>query len=199
MEIILQHGSDLVHPIKTDLIWESRCDLKGQILSAGWIFSMPYNYFEGIYGDPRNDQEITNEQGYNLTGMFQEIAQTLEQTCNFTFNMTEIKEFGVQNEDGSWTGIMELLRKNELDVAIADLTPTDQRSLIADFSIGLRRSDFLLFQATSKDHFNWEIYKNVFSDHFWICLIICIFTLTACLSLIKFCTMGKLINLYLEK
>ena len=83
---------------------------------------------------------------------------------NFTFNMTEIKEFGVQNEDGSWTGIMELLRKNELDVAIADLTPTDQRSLIADFSIGLRRSDFLLFQATSKDHFNWEIYKNVFSD-----------------------------------
>ena len=190
-KIIFKDDLEVVHRIQTDLIWESRCDLKGNILTAGWIFSMPYNYFEGIYGDPRNDQDIHHENGYILTGMFQEIAETIEKQCNFIFNMTEIKHFGVRNEDGSWTGIMEMMRKNELDVAIADITPTEQRSKIADFSIGLRRSDFLLFQAMSKDNFNWEIYKNVFSDQFWICLMICIFTLTSCLSLIKFFTMSK--------
>ena len=190
-ELSLQDTTDDVNVTNLDLIWDERCDLKGHILKAGWIFSMPYNYFDGIYGDPRSNQEINPGKDYNLTGMFQEIAQTLAQKCNFTLDMKEIKEFGVKNEDGSWTGIMELLRKKELDVAIADITPTYQRSDIADFSIGLRRSDYLLFQATSKNHFNWELYKNVFSDHFWICLIICIFTLTACLFLVRLCTMGK--------
>ena len=94
---------------------------------------MPYNYFEGIYGDPRNNHETYQEKGYVLTGMFQEIAKTLEQQCNFTIDMTEVKEFGVRNDDGTWTGIMESLLKKELDVAIADITPTEQRSYIADF------------------------------------------------------------------
>jgi hypothetical protein len=173
-------------------IWKRRCDLKGQILKAGWIYSRPYIYFEGQFSDPRGSHGVYIDGNYpNLTGMFYDIAQSLAHHCNFTMELQEVKEFGVRHNDGTWTGIIEMLRKRELDIGIVDITPTKERSTVADFSIGLRSSDFILLQATSKHSFNWKIYKNVFSDIFWICLCLSIFSLTTCLFLIQFCTMGK--------
>ena len=173
-------------------IWERRCDLKGQILKAGWIYSRPYIYFKGHFSYPRgiHGRHIDGNHP-NLTGMYYDIAQSLAHHCNFSMELKEVKEFGVRRNDGTWTGIIEMLRNRELDLAIVDITPTKERSKVADFSIGLRSSDFILLQTTSKDSFNWEIYKNVFSNFFWICLFFSIFSLTTGLFLVQFCTMGR--------
>ena len=181
-------------PVKRpDPIWERRCDLQGQVLKVGWIFSMPYVYFEGFFGDPRGTQEAQAERRptqKNLTGMFYDIAQSMAHRCNFSIDLKEVERYGGY-VNGTWTGMLGRLRKHELDMGIADLTPTKQRSKVADFSIGLRNTDFVLFQAPSKKTFNYEIYKNVFSNMFWMCLFVSIFSLTSCLFLIQFRSMGR--------
>ena len=76
-------------------IWKRRCDLQGQTLKAGWIYSLPYVYFEGRVGDPRatqyaqSDRNLTHK---DLTGMFYNIAQEMAHHCNFTMSLKEVNE-----------------------------------------------------------------------------------------------------------
>ena len=162
-------------------------------MKSGWIYSRPYVYFEGLFHEPQESWvDDINRNFPKLTGMFYDIAQSMSQHCNFSMKLERLNEFGVRRNDGTWNGMVGMLRNHELDIGIADITPTTERSKVADFSIGLRSSDFILLQATSnKNTFNWEIYKNVFSDYFWICLFISVLSLTTCLFLVQFCIIGR--------
>ena len=153
---------------------------------------MPYAYFEGSFGDPRGTQDANTDHSLtqrDVTGINYDITQSLAHRCNFSIELKEVKEYG-KYVNGTWTGMIEMLRKRELDIG-TELTPTKHRSEVADFSIGIQNEEFVLYQAPSKNTFNWKIYKNVFSDFFWICLFITIFSLTTCFFLIQFCSMGK--------
>ena len=108
--------------------WERRSDFQGQVLKAGWIFATPFIYLSGAY-------ENINDGHHFLTGVNYDVAQSLAYRCNFSMQFEEVDAYGAKQENGSWTGMVEKLRKKELDIAIADLTVTTERTQVIDLSL----------------------------------------------------------------
>ena len=50
-----------------------------------------------------------------MTKLEKDIAFCIDE-MNFSMNLEEIKEFGVKQNNGTWTGIIEKLRKKESDI-----------------------------------------------------------------------------------
>ena len=55
---------------------------------------------------------------------------------NFTYELVESVDdrYGVEQGLGGWSGLVGMLRRNEIDVIAADLTVTSSRLEVMDFS-----------------------------------------------------------------
>ena len=166
-------------------IWERRCDFQGHVLTAGWRIGRPYIYFA-------NDSSNSS----NITGVNYDLAYSIARQCNFSLHLERIDVYGALQDNGSWTGLVEKLRTNEFDIGIADIGITQERAEVIDFSIGLHKSENVLFmKAASEGALKWWTFKKVFSDGFWCCLITCIFSLTIFLCFMKVLTCGNNIRI----
>ena len=67
--------------------------------------------------------------------MFQDVLNYIKATMNFTIShqFPEDGQFGGQNKDGSWTGMIGMLVKREADVSASALSINVPRSQAVDF------------------------------------------------------------------
>ena len=122
------------------------------------------------------------------------MAFSLARLCNFSLHLEEVDVYGALQDNGDWTGLVEKLRTNELDIGIADMSITKERAEVVDFSIGIQNSEYVLFMQTSGESIKWTTFYDPFSNGFWYCLLTCIIVLTIFLCFINNSTWGKKIK-----
>ncbi|GFS28659.1 acetoacetyl-CoA synthetase [Nephila pilipes] len=72
---------------------------------------------------------------YFASGVEANFIRVLSEFLGFSYQLviTDDGEWGQQQDDGNWTGIIGLVHRNEADIAIAHLTMSVERSSAADF------------------------------------------------------------------
>ena len=74
--------------------------------------------------------------------MFVEMLEILQSQLNFTYKITEPADKSYGNfVNGSWNGFIGALEKKNVDLVMADLTITQERSEVVDFTTGLIKID----------------------------------------------------------
>ena len=108
--------------------WSRRRNLHGMEITAVYDGWSPYCMVNGS-GDLEG-------------GIMFEIFQTLAKTLNFKPVYVLSKERGIwgNEKNGSWTGMVGAVARNEVHTSIAGIAPTATRSAVLDFSIGVASS-----------------------------------------------------------
>lgn len=73
----------------------------------------------------------------NVTGYLPDIWRELADTLNFTYiyHLSKDKTSGLESPNGTWNGLIEMLTKNEIDVAVIPLSMAKNRIRLVDFSV----------------------------------------------------------------
>jgi len=78
--------------------------------------------------------ERTSEGQYK--GYIVEMLDLVEKRMNdTTFNILTVDDYGTAFENGSWSGMVGQLLRNEADVAAAPLTVNEERKMVIDFTV----------------------------------------------------------------
>ena len=163
-------------------LWERRSNLHGIVLKAGWREGAPFLY----------TVNHTKNSKLEISGVNYDLAKSLSELCNFTLDLKEVDVYGALQLDGTWTGIVERLRTNQLDLGIADISITSEREKVIDFSVGLYNTEYVLFMKSSKQVWQWMTFIDVFSNGFWSCLITFVITLTVFIAIMQMYSIGKI-------
>ena len=162
-------------------LWERRRNLHGIVLKAGWREGAPFLY----------TVNHTKSSKLEISGVNYDLAKSLSELCNFTLDLKEVDVYGALQLDGTWTGIVERLRTNQLDLGIADISITSEREKVIDFSVGLHNTEYVLFMKSSEQVWQWMTFIDVFSNGFWSCLITFVITLTVFIAIMQIYGLGK--------
>ncbi|KAJ9590512.1 hypothetical protein L9F63_016463 [Diploptera punctata] len=140
----------------------------------------------GYYNDAATNI-VSAEEGTrpHVGGYFGEVWSTLEERINFKSIYSENTDgaFGVVGDDGNWTGLMGMLIRNEVDIAMQSMTITSERYQFVDFTMPLiRSSTSIMIRKPSRRSFNWNNFLRPFSNELWLGVIICMIILTFSLS-----------------
>ncbi|GLH09156.1 Ionotropic receptor 25a [Gryllus bimaculatus] len=142
------------------------------------------NYIKDMFGFGLKVSVIHNpplsiltygENSLNVTGFLPEVWEIAEKIINFTtlYIPTRDKVFGAVVGNGSWSGMMGALLRNETDAALG-LTATLQRSYFVDFCLPII---FTSYRVYIRDYGNvtapWQNFILPFTRSLWIGILIC--------------------------
>ena len=90
----------------------------------------------------------TNKEEIRIDGLFGEVWHgILEKHLNFStrirLNPNEI--YGVRDEKGTWSGMIQEIHSKRAQLALADLTITKARSEVVEFSLALFKANIGMF------------------------------------------------------
>ena len=104
--------------------------------------------------------------------MYFDVLDTLKFDLNFTYIVIQPNDglYGQELDNGSWTGLVGELDKKQADIAVSDLSVTEQRSKVVDFTIGLFVGSAKLYMLNPRQSFSWTTFIDVFDNNFWMSL-----------------------------
>ncbi len=126
--IVLSYGSynDTNVSVTMKSIWHRRQNLRGTKFKVVTEFSPPYT------------TKLSKESGsWQMDGMFSQVFHTLQNKLNFTYELENSidGQWGVVKPDGvTWTGMVGMLMRKDVDIAATDFTITKERSEVIDFA-----------------------------------------------------------------
>ena len=97
-------------------------------------------------------------------GMFADVWDEMSRDMNFTYSVRRVDEWG-SFVNGSWNGMVRMLKHGEVDVAVSGLTITKERSTAIDFLPALMDVREQLFLNTPDDSMNLYAYGNPFASN----------------------------------
>ncbi|XP_061189524.1 probable glutamate receptor [Saccostrea echinata] len=112
--------------------------------------------------------ELAEEDG-NLVvagGVCGDIIRILCNKLNFTYRVIppEDGQWGILMEDGNWTGMIGMLHRREVDIAMVPLTVQEDRKKVVDFTIPFFYSNFaFMMRMPDPKTVKWRIYLDMFS------------------------------------
>lgn len=73
--------------------------------------------------------------GEKFTGFIGDLWYEIQKVLGFDHNITIATDYGAMpDERGHWKGMMGMIHRNEVDIAVTDLFITEPRKRIADFT-----------------------------------------------------------------
>lgn len=120
-------------------------------------------------------------------GMFGHIWNILEEKRNFSSRIVVPSDngYGFRSENGSWSGMLGLLYRNDASVAVCDFTLTSIRQLYFDIAYPIVTSRHLLVIREPENHdFYWSNFSKPFSFNLWITFISVFLTGGICVFII---------------
>ena len=119
---------------------------------------------------------ITNNCSSNdcFQGMFADIWHELSQDMNFTYTVYNTNHTGILTNKG-WNGMIGMLERGEIDIAVADLTITKNRSAVVDFLPSILEVEEWLFLKTPDDSVYKDAYIKPFCLRSWLVIASMIF------------------------
>ncbi|XP_076059374.1 uncharacterized protein LOC143036000 [Oratosquilla oratoria] len=131
-------------------------DFEGNVIRAAITHSEPYIIIR------KNDRGRT----LSVEGYLVDLWRVLEDELNFTTQwlVPQDEEFGTPLPNGSWSGMVGLLKNGRADVALGPLSVTIPRSYVMDFSpaIDYHVLRLLILRGTSHDALDWGTYILAF-------------------------------------
>ena len=112
--------------------------------------------------------------------MFVELLDTLQMFMNFTYVINRPSDgvFGNLQPNGTWTGVIGQLQVKNADIGLSDLSVTEQRSKVVDFTNGIFISSNKLYMKTPRRSLSWTTFSEVFDDLFMGSLMLEFITLS---------------------
>ena len=137
--------------------WERRKNLQGSRIKVTTKDLFDFHYL-GTNG--------------NYQGPFWDIFYVLQQQTNFSIELVENSDgqWGVLSEDNeTWTGMVGMLQKREVDVAVVSLAFKSERLDVMDFSDPILKDKITLLSLNHrKRDLNLMAYIDMFTANSWI-------------------------------
>ncbi|PSN34586.1 Ionotropic receptor 116 [Blattella germanica] len=154
----------------TDIpLYERRYNLMGTTIKTGYFQDVAVKVITNNNGEPK------------ATGYFGEVWQALQNRLNFRtkYSRSSTKAYGSLQENGNWSGLIGMITRNEVHVAVQSLTVTEERSNVVDFTLPLLRStQCILIQRPGRNGLHWGNFIEPFSTKLWMAVICCMVGLT---------------------
>ena len=107
--------------------------------------------------------------GNEFTGFLGEIWTEIEKSLGLQSNMHLATQYGAAPDKyGHWKGMIGMLHRNEVDVAVADFFMTPIRNTVVDFTSHLTITSSCLYIKTPKETLGWMTYFNPFRFSSWV-------------------------------
>ena len=104
---------------------------------------------------------------------------------NFTYSLIKPPDgqWGAIQPDGSWSGMVNLLASQEIDIAATDFTVTEERSIVMTFATPITQIYHSLFIKNPTETFNYMAYIEPMHWLTWVGLLVLITTVPPLLFL----------------
>ena len=104
---------------------------------------------------------------------------------NFTYTLIKPPDgqWGSIQADGTWSGMVNLLANQDIDIATAPFTVTEERSTVMTFASPITKNYHTLFIKNPAEKFNLLAYIEPMDWLVWICLFILLATVPPILFL----------------
>ena len=104
---------------------------------------------------------------------------------NFTYTLIKPPDgqWGSIQADGTWSGMVNLLANQDVDIATAPFTVTEERSAVMTFASPITKIHHTLFIKNPAEIFNLSAYIEPMDWLVWICLLVLLATLPPILFL----------------
>ena len=110
---------------------------------------------------------------------------SLQEIMNFTYTVIKPPDgkWGAIQPDGTWNGMIDLLSNQEIDIAPAPFTVTQERSAVMTFSSSINEVYHTLFVKNPAESYNIMAYIKPMHWLAWICLFVLLATVPPILFL----------------
>ena len=102
-------------------------------------------------------------------GIFANVFHALAEQMNFTFSIRRTYMWGSVT-NGTWNGMVGMLKDKLADIVAADLTITNERSTVVDFLPALMEITEELYMQNPGDSFSTVSYIGAFTKMSWIAI-----------------------------
>ena len=81
-------------------------------------------------------EKIPNTELLTIRGYLADVWNTLQETLNFTTMIRESSDgnWGSPNPDGTWTGMLGMIQRDEIDITISEMVLASVRTKEFDYS-----------------------------------------------------------------
>ncbi|ROT75751.1 Glutamate receptor ionotropic, kainate 2 [Penaeus vannamei] len=107
-----------------------------------------------------------------MAGVLADLLATLREVTNLTYRCHRVKDGGWGSKvNGRWNGMVGEVRRGEADIAVAALDITPERSMAADFLVGMLSGRYrIVMRRPSSADFVWTAYTMQFQRDVWVLL-----------------------------
>ncbi|XP_042883098.1 glutamate receptor ionotropic, NMDA 2A-like [Penaeus japonicus] len=117
----------------------------------------------------------------HIGGIFGKIFDLFQEITNFTYTCYKVpdNQWGAHT-NGRWSGMVGEIARGEADVAVAPLSITQQRSLVADFLLSIMMSGYsVAMKRPTNEDYLWTVYTKQFEATAWIVTVVLAIATTA--------------------
>ena len=145
---------------------ERRSDFEGVEIKAASLENGPFVY---TYNNSDSNQ-------IRIEGFFADIWKSFEAHFNFTTQFWNSLDglWGSKGPNGSWNGILGMIERNLVDVAVADMSMKRSRMEDFDYTDVVHTTPDRLYIPTPGLEHDWTTFLQPFSTDMWIAILITI-------------------------
>ena len=146
------------------------------------VTTLTYSFFE---------KKIKQADGsIKWSGLTFDILDELARDLNFSYVVTEPPDgqWGIEEYDGNWTGMIRQVQKAEVDFAAAPFTMNSKRERVIDFAAPYFYDQSVVIVKRPADDTKIFLYAYPFRTEVWICLGLSVSLSAVCLYLYTMCT-----------
>ena len=147
-------------------IWERRRNLSGMHLNINYVNTEAYSF--------------PNRANSKITGYLGDLFLILQEHLQFDYTITPGLNgiWGSLQTNGTYDGILGMLQNGDSNWSISPFAFTLERSKVLDFSMPVDYKSRRLVTQRPKDELNWTAYTGVFSNYFWLVILMSIVVLS---------------------
>ena len=119
-------------------------------------------------------------------GLFPDVWHLIADQFNLTFTVRQVYQWG-SFENGKWNGMVGMVHEGKADIAVGDLTPTQQRSNAVDFLPTIVEITEDMYMKNPGDVFSLVSYFGPFTKLSWICILLWLIGTPLLLVIIVWC------------
>ncbi|PSN53199.1 hypothetical protein C0J52_04507 [Blattella germanica] len=158
-----------------------------RIVETGVQFYERRNNLQGIE-PPVTILKRKEDNTYVVEGFFGKIWRSLEKTMNFTTEYSKPADdaWGSLTKNGTWNGMIGMILRNEVEIAVAEFTMTALRAGVVDFTIPLidTRNCVLIRNPNAEEDISWLGFLEPFTSNLWIFVLTTIIVISLLLKLL---------------
>ncbi|GFR83294.1 glutamate receptor [Elysia marginata] len=199
-----EEPSDTVEVLTTLLYKTGRRELAvvGS-LDHSWVFRSQSDIFPNIkFGfngrkfiittnmwDPYVYRTTKSNGEYEYTGFCIDLAYELAKTLNFTIEFTEPPDggWGADTGNGTWSGMVGQIVREEVDIIIAPIGVTMAREQVIDFTFAFFYDDSaVILKKPDPDKSKWRTYIDIFRIEVLYCIFVALVMSAALLTCLEY-------------